>query len=118
MSLSQLASKIVFKCPKISRKQAKWTLVGRLKYKMSFTPLAPLIPESLRVSQNQSQTRQMDSGGSHEVKFAILSIGTELSWKSASVQQYAAGQENGLLNVPKNLNCQYQHWHKKFLKVC
>jgi hypothetical protein len=54
----------------------------------------------------------MDSGGSLEVKIAIISIVTKLSWKSASVQQYAAGQWNGLLKVPRIQKYDYFHWHQ------
>jgi hypothetical protein len=46
-----------------------------LKSKMSLSPSSPQILESL----NQSQTIKIDSGGSLEVKIAIISIGTKLS---------------------------------------
>jgi hypothetical protein len=83
---------------------------------MSLFPLAQQIPESLLVSQNQLQTITMDTGGSLKVNISIISIGTKPSWKSASVRESVADKQNGLLRVPRNLNCQYQHWHQNSWK--
>jgi hypothetical protein len=57
---------------------------------MSFFQLAPKFPESPRVSNDKSQTKEIDSGGSQEVKDIIISIGTKNSEKSASAQELVA----------------------------
>jgi hypothetical protein len=62
-------------------------------------------PESLKVSQNQSQTSEMNSGGSLEVKKNVtISIGTTDSRKSASVHEKVAGQWNSLFKVLVEVN--------------
>jgi hypothetical protein len=43
--------------------------------------MTPTIYQSLRVSQNQSQTNKMDSGGSLEVRNVIICILHKNSWK-------------------------------------
>jgi hypothetical protein len=46
---------------------------------MSLSAYAPKIPESLQVPNNQSQTNEIDSGWSKDVKNVIISIGTKNS---------------------------------------
>jgi hypothetical protein len=49
---------------------------GSLKVRSVIISIGIKIPESLQVSQNLSQTSEMNSGGSLEVKNVIISIGT------------------------------------------
>jgi hypothetical protein len=68
----------VCECPTIRCRPMKWTLKGPFKSKIWLFPLAPTIPESLRVSKKQSQTTKMDSRGSLEVLIVNISIGTKI----------------------------------------
>jgi hypothetical protein len=49
---------------------------GSLEVRNVIISIGIKIPESLQVSQNQSQTSKMNSNGSLEVKNVIISIGT------------------------------------------
>jgi hypothetical protein len=63
---------------------------GSLKFKKNMICNGNKNPESLQFLKNKSQTKEMYSGGSVEVRNAIISICIKNSWKSADVPESVA----------------------------
>jgi hypothetical protein len=71
----------VCECSRNIRKPTKWTLDGPKNSQMLVSALTPKIPESLRSSQNQSETLEDPV----EVK-NVICIGTKYFRKSSSAK--------------------------------